>query len=221
MSNPDGPVRRAEIRCAAVQYQAQPEGQNMGNVIVEQIVSVDGYAEDADGGIGFFGNARFVNEVDTEQLGMLAGVDAIVLGAKTYRMFADYWPAADPLLEPVSAPINQKPKYVVSSTLAAAPWGGLQPAQVLAGDGVSTVRDLRRRHDGHLIVWGSLTLSDALLRAGEIDVLRLRVLPLLLGRGRSFSPADLGLRRLSLASMRSFEGGVLLLEYHAVSTSRP
>ncbi len=74
----------------------------MGKVIVEQIVSVDGYAEDADGSIDFFVNADWVNEVDTEQLRMLSGVSAIVLGERTNRMFADYWPTADPVAEPVA-----------------------------------------------------------------------------------------------------------------------
>lgn len=48
---------------------------------------------------------------------------------------------------------------------------------------------------------------------GEVDVLRLRVLPLLLVRGRSFAPSDLGLRRLSLATAQSFAGGLVVLEY--------
>ena len=81
----------------------------MGKVIVEQIVSLDGYAEDADGGIGFFLNASGINKADTEQLQMLSGVEAIVLGAKTYRMFADYWPSADPAVEPVAIPIRDLP----------------------------------------------------------------------------------------------------------------
>lgn len=62
----------------------------MGQVIVEQIISADGYAEDAEGGIGFFSNAGWINEADTAQLRMLSGVSAIVLGAKTYGMFASY-----------------------------------------------------------------------------------------------------------------------------------
>src|SRR5687767_5775647 len=95
----------------------------MGKVIVEQIVSLDGYAEDADGGIDFFVNANWINEADTEQLRMLSGVAAIVFGAKTYRMFADYWPSADPAAEPVATPIRELPKFVVSSTLESAPWG--------------------------------------------------------------------------------------------------
>jgi dihydrofolate reductase len=185
----------------------------MGKVIVEQIVSVDGYAEDAEGGIDFFGNASWINDVDTEQLRMLSGVSAIVFGAKTYRMFAGYWPSADPVAEPVAVPIRELPKFVVSSTLESVPWGEDDSAELLRGDGVAAVRNLRQRFTGNLIVWGSLSLSDALLRAGEVDVLRLRVLPVLVGRGRSFTPADLGSRPLSLVAAQSFAGGVVLLEY--------
>lgn len=188
----------------------------MGKVIVEQIVSLDGYAEDADGGIDFFVNADWINEADTEQLRMLSSVAAIVFGAKTYRMFADYWPSADPAAEPVATPIRELPKFVVSSTLESAPWGTDDSAEILRGDGVAAVRGLRGRFDGDLVIWGSLSLSDALLRADEVDVLRLRVLPVLLGRGRSFAPPDLGLRRMSLVSAQSFTGGLVVLEYRAV-----
>ena len=185
----------------------------MGRLIVEQIVSADGYAEDAEGGIDFFVNANWINAADGEQLRMLSSVAGIVLGAKTYRMFADYWPSADPAAEPVAVPIRDLPKFVVSSTLESAPWGVGDSAEILRGEGVAAVRALRQRFTGDLIVWGSLTLSDALLRAGEVDVLRLRVLPLLLGRGRSFAPPDLGTRRLSLVAATSFAGGLVVLEY--------
>ncbi|WP_129641705.1 dihydrofolate reductase family protein [Peristeroidobacter agariperforans] len=189
----------------------------MGKVIVEQIVSLDGYAEDAAGGIDFFVNANWVNEADTEQLRMLSGVAAIVLGAKTYRMFADYWPSADPAAEPIAIPIRELPKFVVSSALESAPWGTNDSAEILRGDAVAAVRGLRHRFSGDVIVWGSLSLSDALLRADEVDVLRLRVLPVLLGRGRSFTPSDMSLRRLSLVSAQSFTGGLVVLEYNAKS----
>lgn len=185
----------------------------MGKIIVEQIVSADGYAEDADGGIGFFVNAKGMNDVDTGQLQMLAGVSAIVLGARTYRMFADYWPHADPVAEPVATPIKDLPKFVVSSTIETAPWGPDDNAEILRGDGVASVRGLRKRFTGNLIVWGSLTLTDALLRVGEVDTLRLRMLPVLLGGGRSFAPSGLGLRDMTLARSESFAGGQVLLEY--------
>ena len=67
-----------------------------------------------------------------------------------------------------------------------------------------------------LLELGTARQVDArqlLLRAGEVDVLRLRVLPMLLGRGRSFAPSDLGLRRLSLVTAQPFAGGLVVLEY--------
>lgn len=185
----------------------------MGKLIVEQIVSVDGYAADDTGGIGFFTSARDFSGDEPEQLRMLARVGGIVMGRVTYAMFAEYWPTIEPRQQAVAGPINALPKFVVSSTLEAAPWGQDQQVEILRGDVVAAVRALRPRIGGDLIVWGSLTLADALLRAGEVDVLRLRLVPVLVGSGRSFTPGDLGERALSLVKAESFRGGPAVLEY--------
>ncbi|WP_353814513.1 hypothetical protein [Agromyces sp. SYSU T00266] len=57
----------------------------MGRLIVEQIVSADGYAADEEGGIGFFEAVPGLEATDHDQLAFLEGVDAILLGANTYR----------------------------------------------------------------------------------------------------------------------------------------
>jgi dihydrofolate reductase len=185
----------------------------MGRLIVEQIISADGYAAEPDGGIGFFENATGINDVDREQLRVLASVRAIVLGRRTFGMFAAYWPHADPAKEPVAVPINATPKYVVSNTLDSAPWGPGSSAEVLRGNGVASVQGLRRRVDGDIMIWGSLTLADALLRAGEVDVLRLRIIPKVIGSGRSFTPPDLGHRTLVLEDAAFYERGIVVLQY--------
>ena len=184
----------------------------MGKLIVEQILSADGYAAEPDGGIGFFVDASSINEADRDQARMLDGVHAIVLGRTTYGMFADYWPGADPAKEPVAVQLNTIPKYVVSNTLQHAPWGGGE-IDVLRGDGVASVRSLRERIDGDLIVWGSLTLTDALLLAGEVDVVRLRIVPTLIGAGRSFTPTGLGRRSLALEDSKADPQGFVVLQY--------
>ncbi|MDH5833278.1 dihydrofolate reductase family protein [Luteimonas kalidii] len=186
----------------------------MGRIIVEQIVSADGYAAGPDGGIGFFGSSGDLAdpEMEDEQMRMLDTVGAIVLGRTTYAMFEAYWPDTSPQAERVATPINALPKYVVSSTLTSAPWGSRgDQARILQGDGVASLRALRNHSAGDLIVWGSLTLTDALLRAGEVDVLRLRMLPVLIGAGRSFAPPDLGQRPLILDRARTFACGAQLL----------
>ena len=97
-----------------------------------------------------------------------------------------YWPKADPAVEHVAEPIDRLPKFVVSNTLETAPWGDGE-IEILRGDGAEATRALKERFD-HIIVWGSLTLADALFEAGLVDELRLRVVPVLIGAGRSFTP---------------------------------
>lgn len=191
----------------------------MGRLIVEQIVSVDGYAAEADGGIGFFGaspevagdQATGAGPIDREQLAWLEGVDAILLGRVTYGMFADYWPTADPAVEPVAEPIARLPKHVVSNTLERAPWGDGE-IEVLRGDAAASVTALKDRFDA-TVVWGSLQLTDALFTAGLLDELRLRIVPALIGAGRSFTPDALDQRRLELHHATTYPSGHVLLHY--------
>lgn len=187
----------------------------MGKVIVEQIVTADGYASHKDGGIGFFDASGDFRDAEEEQMKMLESVGAIVFGATTYRMFADYWPGADEEVERVTGPINSLPKFVVSNTLRSAPWGHQGKVEILRGDGVESVRSLRQRIDGDLMVWGSLTLTDALFRAREVNVLRLRTVAMLLGEGRSFAPDGLGDLKLSLQHVRSYPSGHIVTQYSA------
>lgn len=189
----------------------------MGRLLVEQVVTADGYAADRDGGLDFFealvrpGENGEVDLNDAEQLDYVSQAQAILFGATTYRMFAEYWPGVDPGVERVAELINRVPKFVVSNRLTDAPWNGSQ-VEILRGDGAEATAALKERFDT-LIVWGSLTLTDALLRAGLVDELHLRIVPVLLGDGRSFTPRDLGDRRLELDHLTARPGGVVSLRY--------
>lgn len=189
----------------------------MGRLIVEQVVTADGYAADPDGGIDFFealvrpGENGEVDLNDAEQLDYISQADAILFGATTYRMFADYWPGVDPEVEHVAEVVNRLPKFVISNTLTDAPWNGGH-VEILRGDGAEATAVLKERF-GTVIVWGSLTLTDALLRVGLVDELHLRVVPVLLGEGRSFTPAGAGDRRLELDRLTAKPGGVVSLRY--------
>lgn len=180
---------------------------------VEQIVSADGYAAAPDGDLSFFEAVEFGDQsrTDSEQLQWLHGVDAILLGATTYRMFAQYWPSADPAEDAVAEPINRLPKFVISNHLADAPWGD-GAVEVLRGDPIESTRALKRRF-GSIVVWGSLQLTDALFTAGEVDVLRLRVVPVLIGDGIPFTPSGLGRRLLTPTSVVQHPTGHLGVTY--------
>lgn len=189
----------------------------MGRLIVEQVVTADGYAADPDGGIDFFdalvqtGDDGAVELNDAQQLAYVSQADAILFGATTYRMFADYWPTVDRAVERVAELINRLPKFVASNTLAAAPWGD-GGVEILRGDGAEQTAALKERFDT-VIVWGSLVLTDALFAAGLVDELHLRIVPTLLGAGRSFTPGELAERRLELDRVSTRPGGVVSLRY--------
>ena len=189
------------------------------SVIVEQIVTADGFAAERDGGIRFMEATMPADLVDDGQLAMLETVDAILLGRRTYELFADYWPTADAAVEPVAEPIARLPKLVVSATLERAPWGDGE-IEVVRPDptAADAVRVLRGRF-GSIIVWGSLTLANALLEAGLVDRLRLRTTPALIGDGLRFTPPSLGLRMLRLESATAMPTGHVVTEYALAEAS--
>jgi dihydrofolate reductase len=185
----------------------------MGRLIVQQFVSIDGFAGDEGGEFTLFDGAGQSDELDNETLARLETVDAIVLGATTYRMFASYWPTPDSDQELLAARINELPKIVVSTTLEEAPWGEYEPAMVVADDAAEAVLRLKNDLPGDLIVWGSLTLTDALFGAGLVDTVRIVVMPKVLGRGRSAFPAGVDDLEFSFVRSASYDSGMVFIEY--------
>lgn len=191
----------------------------MGRIILEEIVSVDGFAAAPDGSLDFFQVPGDFDSTDPGQLEMLKNVDAILLGADTYRMFAEFWPTADETTDAVAGPINSLPKHVVSSTLVDAPWGESASAQIERGDGVDVARRLAEQYEGDIIVWGSLQLASALLRAGAADRLRLRVVPALLGAGVALAPTLGRSEPLALVDVETHPSGHVTLTYDIPRTA--
>ena len=185
----------------------------MGSLIVQQFVSADGFAGDPSGEFALFDGAGSSDELDNETLARLESVEAIVLGANTYRMFAAYWPTPDSDQELLAARINELPKIVVSTTLTEAPWGEHDPAMVVADDPAEAVRRLKLDLPGDLIVWGSLTLTDTLFAARLVDIVRIVVLPKVLGRGRSAFPAEFTDIDLRFVRSASYDAGLVAIEY--------
>jgi dihydrofolate reductase len=90
--------------------------------------------------------------------------DAFLLGRKTYEIFADYWPHADPA-NPIGTTLNSLPKHVVSTTLTDLSWSG---ASLVEGDPIEAIAELKRQPGRELQVHGSVILTQSLLAAGLI-----------------------------------------------------
>ncbi|MFG2825007.1 dihydrofolate reductase family protein [Kitasatospora sp. NPDC048365] len=134
--------------------------------------------------------------------------DALLLGRRTYDIFAAYWPKAEG--NPFAALFNSIPKYVASRGTPDLPWAH---STQLGPDLPAAVRELRDRHE-HVKVVGSLDLVQTLLRERLFDRLDLWVHPLTLGTGKKVFdtgtvPANLTLLDAPIAGPR----GAVYLRY--------
>ena len=130
------------------------------------------------------------------------GTDALLLGRRTYDIFAAYWPHQESGEDGgIAALFNGVPKYVASRGTPDLRWAG---AVQLGPDLAAAVREVRDRHE-HVKVVGSLDLVQTLLREGLVDRLDLWVHPIVLGVGKKVFdggavPADLQLLEPPVAS---------------------
>lgn len=103
------------------------------------------------------------------------------------------------------------PPAGATRTLEHAPWGDGR-AEVLREGALAAATTMRENY-ASTVVWGSLELSEALLRAGLVDELRLRIVPVLLGAGRTFVPPNLGVRAVRLKDVERYDTGHLTVTY--------
>ena len=185
----------------------------MRKLILEEWLTLDGYAADRDGGLGFFPSTEANKHSDRDQLEFLDGVDTILLGRRTYELFVDFWPTATTEQEIIADRLNALPKVVFSNTLREAPWGKWAPARVVPGDAVAEIRRMKAQDGKHMVLWGSLSLARDLMAADLIDEYHLQFCPTILGGGRALFPDLPGALNLERVSLRTYETGVVFLHY--------
>jgi dihydrofolate reductase len=174
----------------------------MRKIIVTEFLTLDGVYEEATPW-----RAGYSPDDGPFKRDELFDSGALLLGRVTYEGFARYWPtAAD--TGAFGERMNSLPKFVATTTLTSLEWN----ATPLQGEVGTAVEELKRQDGGDLLVYGSGTLVQTLLRHGLVDELRLMVFPLVLGRGkRLFSGGDR--LPMTLVSTRDVGSGVLLLTY--------
>ena len=126
--------------------------------------------------------APLLDEVAGAQVGAAyEGTDALLLGRRTYDIFAAYWPYQEGGEDnEVATLFNSVPKYVASRGRPDLSWAG---STQLGPDLAGAVREIRDRHE-HVKVVGSLNLLQTLLREKLFDRLDLWVHPIVLGVGK-------------------------------------
>ncbi|WP_026554771.1 dihydrofolate reductase family protein [Arthrobacter sp. 35W] len=158
----------------------------MGLIHIDLFTTLDGVAqapggpeEDSSDGFAFGGwQAPLWDEVVDAQIESgMADLDALLLGRRTYDIFASYWPTAK---GDIAELFNRVPKYVASHQTPALEWAN---STLLGPDIADAVQRLRERHE-HTHVIGSLDFVQTLFAQRLFDQLTLWVYPILLGSGK-------------------------------------
>lgn len=190
----------------------------MGKLIVTEFMTLDGIGqapggpeEDPEGGFQYGGWQAPL--LDAEASGLMFDqaktMDALLLGRRTYEIFAGYWPHAPAEMD-FTRLLNRIPKLVATRTLEGPlAWEG---STVLEGELAQAVAGLKERYE-RIHVIGSLDLVKSLLGQGLVDRLHLWVYPVVLGGGKRVFEGGARPSALRLTRSRVFSNGSLQLEY--------
>jgi dihydrofolate reductase len=167
-----------------------------------------GPEEDPSGGFTHGGWAMtFVDDDSGRTIGdIIAGEFDLLLGRRTYDIWASYWPHhAD---NPIGAAFGKATKYVVTHRPEGLDWNHSERL-----GGVEEVRRLKASSGPDLHLWGSSAMMQDLIAADLIDEHRLWVFPLVLGKGKRLFENGVPPRRFSLVETRHARSGVFLNTY--------
>lgn len=195
------------------------QGESTGKLVVGTFLTLDGVMqapggpdEDRDGGfehggwMANYGDER-MSEVVNDQF---AEADALLLGRKTYEIFASYWPHFEPADDPLATELNSMPKYVASRTLDAVEW---RNSTLLSGDVAEAVEDLKNESGDVIMTQGSADLIQTLFAHDLVDEFRLWIFPLILGDGKRLFGGGTIPAALELTNVETSSTGVQILRY--------
>jgi dihydrofolate reductase len=190
---------------AAQRTRCQPEVLSVRKLVVYELLSLDGVAEDPD---EFF--TDWDDAMEANLAAVIATQDAVILGRRSYDDWAQFWPGSQ--IQPFATFINGVAKYVATSAPLDREWAN---ATVVDGGLVEFVRDLKDRPGDDIGVHASISAAQALLAADVVDELRLVIAPRIVGSGRRLLD---GLPSIRLESIRSAVSptGHLLVDYRVI-----
>lgn len=184
----------------------------MRKLIIQEWLSIDGFAADEKGSTDFFSNAKMNENSDEDILEGMNQIDTILLGANTYKLFADFWPTLASKQEIIADRLNETPKIVFSNSLENVEWGKWNNAKLQKGNAIEEIKKLKLQNGKNLILWGSLSLTRSLLEANLIDEIEIRTVPIILGQGlRLFGKSNQ--QQFETIATKQYDSGITLVKY--------
>lgn len=191
----------------------------MRKIIVLSFITLDGVMqapggpeEDTSGGFAYGGWTvpyfdDFLGQIMGEQMG---GQFDLLLGRKTYEIFAAYWPHQDTEKDPSLAWVNRATKYVVSNSPMKLEWHN---SVLLKGDVVNQIKDLKGQEGPELQVHGSGHLIQTLLKNDLVDELWLKIFPITLGMGKRLFAEGTIPAAFTLVQSKTSPSGVMVASF--------
>ena len=196
----------------------------MRKIITTTFVSLDGVMqapggpdEDKDGGFSY-GGWSFGGYWDDVMGGIMQGFMErpfeLLLGRRTYDIFAGYWPTAT-TDEAIAKPFNSTRKYVVSHNQVKLPWHN---SSLVTGDVVGELRKLKQMDAPDLWVHGSGKLIQTLLANGLIDLMHVWIFPVTLGPGKRLFAEGTRPEGFEVVDTKVATSGVVIATYQPTGT---
>ncbi|QPJ64008.1 MAG: dihydrofolate reductase [Candidatus Nitrohelix vancouverensis] len=139
---------------------------------------------------------------------IISGEFDMLLGRRTYDIFASYWPNQGD--NPIAMAFDKATKYVATHSNDHLSW---KNSQRIDGDIAEAVRRLKLSNGSELHVWGSSELLQTLIATKLIDEHRLWVFPVVLGDGKRLFGNGVPTHGLTLVGTQSTPSGVLVNTY--------
>jgi len=184
----------------------------MRKLIVLSFITLDGVmqapggpTEDTSGGFKYGGwTAPYDDEVSAELMQKQMEPADLLLGRKTFEIFAAYWP------EHASQwpGVNEVTKYVLSNTMDKSDWENSVFLTSLAD-----IENLKNSEGADIKVWGSSGLVQLLLKHDLVDEFWLNIHPILLGKGKKLFNSDAIPAAFTLTESFTTPKGVILANY--------
>lgn len=149
---------------------------------------------------------EFSGNMMNDQMGMPFD---LLLGRKTYDIFAGYWPLQDPS-GPVADPFNKATKYVVSNSSPKLTW---ENSVLIDGDVVTRLKELKQQDGPMLQVHGSGNLIQTLLKNDLVDELWLKIYPVTLATGKRLFAEGTIPAAFELTDSKTSPSGVIFANY--------
>lgn len=175
----------------------------MGRLIASCMVSVDGVMESPDWSFPYWSD-----DLGDAALEELVEADVLLLGRVTYAGFVEYWPTVSDDTG-MADRMNSIPKLVASRTLTSVSWN----ASLLNGDIPTRIAESKVGSQGDVLLLASADLLATLIRHTLVDEYRIRVVPVVVGRGKHLFSDNVNPTGLRLVSATTFERGVVSLVY--------